>query len=109
MQHRFRHLSTLLALGLMAFVGGRSPAAARPVDGPAAQPQAATHRYIVVLEDPPLASYAGGLPGLAATSPQAVRRLDPARYQGVHVDVSTPEAKAYRAYLSEVQADMIQR
>ncbi|MBK7779183.1 MAG: S8 family serine peptidase [Ardenticatenia bacterium] len=109
MQHRFRHLSTLLALGLMAFVGGRSPAAARPVDGPAAQPQAATHRYIVVLQDPPLASYAGGLPGLAATSPQAVRRLDPARYQGVHVDVSTPEAKAYRAYLSEVQADMIQR
>lgn len=109
MQHRFRHVSTLLVLGLMAFMGGRSPAAARPVDGPAAQPQAATHRYIVVLEDPPLASYAGGIPGLAATSPQAVRRLDPDRYQGVHVDVTTREAEAYLAHLNAVQDDMIQR
>lgn len=109
MHHRHRHQPALLTLALSALLWGHSSAAARPMDGPVAQPQSATHRYIVVLADLPLASYAGGIPGLAATSPQAVRQQDPARYKGVHVDVSTQEAQAYLAHLATVQEDMIQR
>jgi hypothetical protein len=84
MHHRHRHLFALLTLALSALLWGQAPAAARPSDGPLADPGAATHRYIVVLADPPLASYAGGIPGLAATSPQAVRQQDHLRHITMH-------------------------
>lgn len=105
MLHRFRRPLVRTALACMALAWGHRPATARPAD----EGQAATHRYIVVLEDPPLASYTGGLPGLAATAPQAVRAQDPARYKGVHVDVSTREAKAYLAHLDALQEEAIAR
>jgi subtilisin family serine protease len=49
--------------------------------------------YIVVLDEPPLASYAGGLPGLAATSPRARGETG-----------LTPNTVAARSYLSHLAA-----
>jgi len=55
--------------------------------------------YIVVFEQPGLASYTGGIEGLAATNPAArgEKRLD----------VNSPDSKAYVAYLEAQQADFL--
>ncbi|MGB9633481.1 MAG: hypothetical protein ACPL8I_09140, partial [Chloroflexaceae bacterium] len=57
--------------------------------------------YIVVLADPPLAAYAGDLPGLAATSPRA--RDEP------RLDTVSPAARTYHAYLQARQDDALAR
>ncbi len=55
--------------------------------------------YIVVFEQPGLASYTGGIEGLAATNPAArgEKRLA----------VDSPDSKAYVAYLEAQQADFL--
>lgn len=62
---------------------------------------AAPEVYIVVLADPPLAAYAGELPGLAATSPRA--RDEP------RLDTESPAAQAYHAHLHTRQDDALAR
>ncbi len=64
-------------------------------------PAAAPEVYIVVLTDPPLAAYAGELPGLAATSPRA--RDEP------RLDTASPAAQAYHAYLHTRQDEALAR
>ncbi len=83
--------ATLLVAGLLPQPAQAQPAQAQPAHAPLAQhahPQptqaaqasdAPLVPVIVQLEDAPLASYRGGLPGLAPTSPEATgrRRVDP--------------------------------
>lgn len=57
--------------------------------------------YIVVLAEPPLAAYAGGLPGLAATSPYA---RGTARLAS-----DAPEAQAYLRHLEATQDAALRR
>jgi len=52
--------------------------------------------YLVLLRRPPLASYAGGDKGLAATAPQPGERFDASR----------PSVSAYRGLLLDEQADV---
>jgi len=61
-------------------------------------PKAPPDRWIVQLEDPPLAQYRGGIQGLGATAVSATgaRRLQ----------VDTPEAQAYIDYLEAEQASV---
>ncbi|MFH1137034.1 MAG: S8 family serine peptidase [Pseudomonadota bacterium] len=56
-----------------------------------------TGRYIVVLKDPPVAMYDGGLPGLAATRARDGRKLD--------LDVAA--AEAYQDYLTREQDEVL--
>jgi subtilisin family serine protease len=60
---------------------------------------AGTDRYIVQLVDPPLASYRGGVTGLAATSPAAAG--------AVKLDPSSPASKAYLEYLAGKQSAVL--
>jgi hypothetical protein len=53
--------------------------------------------YIIQLKDAPLASYRGGVPNLAATSPQVTGASQ--------LDVRSASSRAYRAYLQGKQAD----
>jgi hypothetical protein len=58
-----------------------------------------TSLYIVQLVDEPLASYDGGVAGLAATRPA----------QGQKVDAGSSAARAYRNYLSTKKRDVLSR
>ena len=60
---------------------------------------AGTDRYIVQLTDPPLASYRGGIVGLAATNPAATG--------AVKLDPSSPASKAYLEYLAGKQSAVL--
>jgi Peptidase inhibitor I9/Subtilase family len=75
----------LVALGVLLTLAVGSQAGAAPAG-----------RYIVQLDDPPLASYRGGIAGLQATNPGALgqTRLDP----------TSAAAKAYLAYLAQKQS-----
>lgn len=53
--------------------------------------------YVVLLDDPALASYTGGIPGLEATRPGA----------GESVDLTGAAAKEYAGYLADTQADLL--
>lgn len=55
-------------------------------------------KYIIQLQAAPLADYAGGLPGLAATSPEAT---------GGSLDLNSPASRAYIAYLGAQQQKFI--
>lgn len=55
--------------------------------------------YIIQLVGPPVASYRGGIKGLAATSPTVTG----ARW----LDVNSPASVAYRNYLNGAQADLM--
>src|SRR5688572_902199 len=52
-------------------------------------------RVLIQLDDPPLAQYAGGVAGLAATSPQALG--------GGKLDAASAASQAYIAYLVSQQ------
>jgi subtilisin family serine protease len=82
LQHRRPTLT--LAAALAALTGGMLVPAA-PVN---AADQTA---YVVQLDDAPLASYRGGIPGLAATNPAALGE--------VKLDVDSPASQAYLAHL----------
>jgi subtilisin family serine protease len=57
---------------------------------------ASLNGYIVQLADPPLASYTGGIGGLAPTSPAALG--------AVKLDSTSPAARAYLSYLTQQQS-----
>jgi hypothetical protein len=63
---------------------------------PKSKQQVYPGRYIVQLADAPLATYTGGVPGLAATNPG-----------GSKLDVNSAPARAYRNYLANKQADVV--
>jgi subtilisin family serine protease len=60
---------------------------------------AATERYIVKLDDAPLASYRGGIAGLAATNPAAIG--------AVKLDPTSAASKAYVDYLAGRQSAVL--
>jgi subtilisin family serine protease len=84
-KHYVIRLAALAALATVALLGAGSQATAG----------APLHRYIIQLTDSPLASYRGGVPGLAATNPAArgQSKLDP---------TSAP-SRAYLGYLERRQ------
>ena len=53
--------------------------------------------YVVLLDDPALASYTGGVSGLAATKPG----------EGESVDLTGSDARRYAGYLAERQAELL--
>jgi uncharacterized repeat protein (TIGR01451 family) len=55
--------------------------------------------YIVMLQDPPLAAYKGGIPGLSATSPTTLGQRK--------LDTKSPDAQAYLSYLENSQATVL--
>jgi subtilisin family serine protease len=85
--HRVLALAALLVLA--ATVGGAQATTAAP----------APSTRIILLEDPPLASYTGGIAGLLPTSPAALgaKRLDP----------SSAASVAYLNYLAAQQAQLV--
>lgn len=66
-----------------------------------ATPEGSVRSYIVRLPAPPLAAYAGGIEGLAATSPAAAG--------AAAADPNSPASLAYLAYLEKQQAQVIAR
>ena len=62
------------------------------------------HRYIVLLSDPPVASYRGGVPGYAPTD---ARLAAAQRTAGTapRLDTASPAARAYTRYLTARQVD----
>ncbi|MPZ28252.1 MAG: S8 family serine peptidase [Micromonosporaceae bacterium] len=58
-------------------------------------PESPTGRWLVRLAEPSLATYAGGVAGIAATSPQVT---------GGELDVTTPTSQAYLDHLAQRQA-----
>jgi subtilisin family serine protease len=80
--------------------------AAGPAGDAAAAPATAAVgervRYVVVLKGEPLATYRGGVAGLAAAP-----RLGAGRKAG-RLDVNAAAAQAYAAYLAQRQADFLQ-
>lgn len=83
-QRSIRTAGTVAVLGALLVLAIGAQAGAASLSG-----------YIVQLSDPPLASYRGGVPGLAATNPATIgaTKLDP----------SSPASKAYLSYLSQQQ------
>ncbi|MCB0215126.1 MAG: S8 family serine peptidase, partial [Chloroflexi bacterium] len=73
----------------------------------AAEGQQTLQRYIVVLEAPPLASYRGGIAGLAPTSVDSAGGKLIDGQATVHLDTESRAAKAYRAYLARQQEVLI--
>lgn len=79
-----KSLTAVLALAAaLALVGGTV--------GAQTSAASATETYIVKLDDAPLASYTGGIAGLAATNPAANGK--------VKLDPDSPASKAYLAFL----------
>lgn len=97
---------------------------------PQTQPDQPGRRYLVELEQAPLASYDGRLPGLSATSPTVVarealrRRLAaergiapsavpeaelPSAFGAARLDVASPAARAYAAHLRAEQDRLFER
>lgn len=126
MRRRVNHLLVLLMIAAMLIVGALPTAAAPPPGATAVQPAAkkvpnfseatavpassggvvlqpknakGPATYLVRLADPPLASYRGGIPGLAPTSPAVTgaRKLN----------VKSPASLAYRQYLADKQASLV--
>lgn len=89
---------TLVSL-CAAAVAACSSTAYRTADATAtAVISAHSQKYIIQLRDAPLTTYAGGLPGLAATSPGAT---------GGALDLNSPASRAYIAYLGAQQQKFI--
>lgn len=94
---------TLTGRRLIACLAGAATAVAGSVAATApasAEPVATTFEagsYVVLLDDPALASYTGGIDGLAATKPA----------EGESVDLTGRDAKAYASYLADEQADLL--
>src|SRR5687768_16408191 len=100
--HRRSASAIAVILSLLASLLMAVPAMGvqRPADDfPASGEEPATGRQIVVLDEPPLARYTGGIAGLAATSPEetGANRLD----------VATAASRAYLAHLDARQAAVI--
>lgn len=106
MASRLRILVVLLTLVVPLVLAGQpTPVAAAddipPVRALNPQPLDAVDDYIITLEFPSLASYSGGIPGLAATSPAVTGAR--------HLDVNSADAQAYLAFLSQRRDEVLQR
>ncbi|MCB8984461.1 MAG: S8 family serine peptidase [Ardenticatenaceae bacterium] len=100
MSRRIWHMSTLLVTAVLlitAVIAALAQSEIPAPAGPSALPQPDT--YLISLAQPPLASYTGSLPGLAATSPQATGA---ARLQN-----GSAANAAYRAYLLSQQNKLL--
>jgi subtilisin family serine protease len=84
--HTCRLAGALAAIAAIVVVATGSQATAGP----------ALSRYIVQLSDAPLASYRGGVPGLAPTNPSALG--------AVKLDPTSAASRAYLGYLDQKQA-----
>jgi subtilisin family serine protease len=84
--HSFKLAALLAIVGAIAVLAVGSDAGAGT----------ALNRYIIQLSDPALASYRGGVPGLAATNP--------ATLGAAKLDASSASSKAYLSYLSQKQS-----
>ncbi|WP_051222425.1 S8 family peptidase [Agrococcus lahaulensis] len=87
-------VGTAVALSASAAVLGATTANATAAPG--ATPTFEDGRYIVVLAEDALATYEGGITGLAPTAPQ----------RGQDLDASSPAARAYASHLQERQEDV---
>lgn len=76
---KLRWLTVLLPALALLFTGGAASAPERDL-------------YVVLLADPPLASYGGGIAGLAPTDPEVTGEA--------RVDADSAASRAYLAYLS---------
>ncbi len=81
----------------VAFAAGDAP----PVKALQPQPFGVPGVYIITLNNPALANYGGGIRDLAPTSPEVTG--------AAKVDVNSPEAQAYLAFLAEKRAEFMQR
>lgn len=89
-------LTTALALSAGASVLGASAASAAPTQPPIDTSGFDAGRYIVVLDQDPLATYRGGLPNLARTAPLGTD----------DIDLDTSAADAYAAHLESEQSQV---
>lgn len=106
MARRLPFLVVLVALVVpLALAGQPAPVLAAqetpPVKALTPLPLDATDVYIVTLENPPLANYEGGIRDLAATN---IERTGAAK-----LDVNSPAAQAYLAFLAEKRTEFLQR
>ena len=85
MNHHLTRLAALAALAVVALLGAGSQATAG----------APLQRYIIQLSDSPLASYRGGVPGLAATNPGVLGHAK--------LDATSAASRAYLGYLDRKQ------
>lgn len=92
--------ATALALGLPLVLSSLAgPAAAVGPAAPSGQPSAQAYKdgqYIVLLKGEPLATYDGGVAGIAATKPA----------KGKKVDADSPQAQKYTAHLNRKQQEV---
>lgn len=87
---RKRHVRIPL-LAVLALVLGLLAIPAASAQRASGDESAVTNTYIVRLADPPLASYRGGIAGLAPTNPAALGQTK--------LDVDSPASLAYLAHL----------
>lgn len=87
-------VGTAVAVGASAAVLGATTANA--VAAPSSTPAYEDGRYIVVLAEDALATYEGGITGLARTAPQ----------RGQDLDTGSNASRAYRAHLADRQQDV---
>lgn len=95
---RFTAVATATAITALLVFGATPAATANPAPTPQG-PSAAPGRYIVTLAQKPLATYSGGIKGLAAT--KATR--------GERLDTTSAAAKRYQAYLLKQQTEAASR
>ncbi len=106
MARRLPFLVLFFALVVPLALAGQPAVAFAAEDAPpsvALQPQPfdAAGTYIITLNNPALANYQGGIRDLAPTSIEATG--------AAKLDVNSPEAQAYRAFLAEKRAEFMQR
>lgn len=89
-------LTTALALSAGASVLGAAAASAAPVQPPIDTSGFDSGRYIVVLDEDPMATYRGHLPNLARTAPLGTD----------DIDVDSAAANAYAAHLETEQSQV---
>lgn len=103
----FRLLGAIVVLSMVVPMLGVAPVMARPEAPPTFEAVEVDSFvelgkegvYIVLLKDAPLATYAGGVPGLAATNPMATGTQK--------LDAKSPASVAYLDYLAKAQAQFI--
>ncbi|MDQ1082716.1 MULTISPECIES: S8 family serine peptidase [Microbacterium] len=97
MGRTLRSVTAIAVAGLFTAAGVTPALAAEVGEGvtPPTPIESATGSYIVVLDDAPVATYDGGVPGFDATKSDDAR-LDP----------TTPEVREYSAFLEQRQQDV---
>jgi subtilisin family serine protease len=97
--------ASIAAFALVLTLPQAAAAGGAPAGSPALSPditvESETGLWVVTLQDPSLASYEGGVAGLAATSPRATGARS--------LDVSAPESVAYLDHLAARQQQFTDR